>query len=109
MEYKVGQILTLQKDVEVERCLGGEKMVIPKGNKIIIGQDKLAHHIKTEMVQPLGDDAEVKGYDADGLAEYIFMDLKSFFPIREWMEGYEIKEKEIINEIKYALEEIGFE
>ena len=104
MEYKVGQILTLQKDVEVERCLGGEKMVIPKGNKIIIGQDKLAHHIKTEMVQPLGDDAEVKG-----LAEYIFMDLRSFFPIKEWMEGYEIKEREIINEIKYALEEIGFE
>ena len=46
MEYKVGQILTSKEDVEVEMALSGEKVIIPKGNKIIIGADNLAHHIR---------------------------------------------------------------
>ena len=29
MEYKVGQILTSKEDVEVEKALSGEKVVIP--------------------------------------------------------------------------------
>ena len=62
MKYKIGQILTSNQDVEVEKALSGEKVVIPKGNKIIIGADKLAHHLRTGMIQPLGT-AEVEGYD----------------------------------------------
>lgn len=45
-EYKIGQILTSKFDTEVELALSGEKVKIPKGNKIIIGADKFAHHIK---------------------------------------------------------------
>ena len=46
MEYKIGQIITSNEDVEIEKVLSGEKVIIPKGNKIIIGADKFAHHIK---------------------------------------------------------------
>lgn len=67
MKYKIGQILTSNQDVEVEKALSGEKVVIPKGNKIIIGADKLARHLRTGMIQPLGT-AEVEGYDSEGLA-----------------------------------------
>ena len=70
MKYKIGRILTSNQDVEVEKALSGEKVVIPKGNKIIIGADKLAHHLRTGMIQPLGT-AEVEGYDSEGLAEYL--------------------------------------
>ena len=48
--YKIGQILTSNCDVEVEKALSGDKVVIPKGNKIIIGADNLAHHLSNGMI-----------------------------------------------------------
>ena len=107
LKYKIGQILTSSRDVDVEKALSGEKVVIPKGNKIIIGADKLAHHIRDGMIQPLADGSEVEGYDAAGIAEYILICLKAHLPITEWMEDYEISKNEIIEEIEYALDEIG--
>ena len=62
MKYEVGQILTSKEDVEVAKALSGEKIVIPKGNKIIIGADNLAHHIRNGMMQPLHDWATYSGY-----------------------------------------------
>lgn len=107
MEYKIGQILVSNQDVEVEKALSGEKVVIPKGNKVIIGADNLAHHIHTGMIQPLGD-AEVKGYDAEGLAEYLLIVLKAHFPLADMLEDYDIEEKDLKDEIEYALDDIGF-
>ena len=107
MKYKVGQILTSNTEIVVEKALFGDKVTIPKGNKIIIGADKLAHHIRDGMIQPLADSSEVKGYDSSGLAEYIFMCMKAHLPITEWMEDYEISKNEIIEEIEDALDEIG--
>lgn len=107
MKYKIGQILTSSIDVEVEKALSGEKVVIPKGNKIIIGADKLAHHIRDGMIQPLADGSEVEGYDDTGIAEYIFICLKAHLPVEEWMEEYEISKNDIIEEIECALDEIG--
>ena len=107
MKYKIGQILTSNRDVEVEKALSGEKVVIPKGNKIIIGADKLVHHIRDGMIQPLSDGSEVKGYDSSGLAEYIYICMKAHLPITEWMEDYEISKNEIVEEIEDALDEIG--
>lgn len=108
MKYKIGQILTSNQDVEVEKALSGEKVVIPRGNKIIIGADNLAHHIKTGMIQPLGDDAEVKGYDTKGIAEYLYTYLRFRFEIDEMLEGYDDTKERFIEEISFALDEIGF-
>ncbi len=107
MKYKIGQILTSNRDVEVEKALSGEKVVIPKGNKIIIGADKLAHHIRDGMIQPLADGSEVEGYDASGISEYIYICLKAHLPVTEWMEDYEISKDDIVEEIECALDEIG--
>lgn len=107
MVYKIGQILTSTQDVEVEKALSGEKVVIPKGNKIIIGPDNLAHHIRNGMIQPLGD-AEVKGYDCEGLAEYLMIFLKARFLIAEMLEDYDIDEQTLRDELEYALDDIGF-
>ena len=107
MKYKIGQILTYTKDVVVEKAFSGEKITIPKGNRVIIGADKLAHHIRDGIIQPLADGSEVKEYDSSGLAEYIYICMKAHLPITEWMEDYEISENEIIEEIEYALDEIG--
>jgi hypothetical protein len=108
MIYKIGQILTSNTDVEVEKALSGEKVVIPKGNKIIIGADKFAHHIRNGMIQPLPEGTEVKGYDAKGIAEYLYAKLSCMFAIDEMLEEYEQTEEEFINEIEYFLDDIGF-
>lgn len=106
--YKIGQILTSNCDVEVEKALSGDKVVVPKGNKIIIGADNLAHHLRNGMIQPLAENIEVKGYDSEGIAEFIFSWVSRFYPIDEMFEDYEVDEKEFISEIEYALDEIGF-
>ena len=100
-DYKIGQILTSTEDVEIEKALSGEKVKIPKGNKIIIGADKFAHHIRNGFIQPLAEGLTVEGYDTTGIAEYLYIVL-----IDEMMEGYEITKQEIINEIECALDEI---
>ena len=107
MKYKIGQILTSTEEIVVEKALSGEKVTIPKGNRIIIGGDKLAHHISDGMVQPISDNSEVEGYDSSGLAEYIYICLKAHLPIDEWMEDYEISKNDIVEEIECALDEIG--
>ena len=108
MEYKIGQILTSKEDVEVEKALSGEKVTIPKGNKIIIGADKLAHHIRTGMMQPLPEDSEIHGYDASGIAEYLYTYLRNHFEIDEMLEYCDDTKERFMEEIEYALEEIGF-
>lgn len=108
MSYKIGQILTSNQDVEVEMALSEEKVVIPKGNKIIIGADKFAHHIRNGMIQPLQEGTEVKGYDAKGIAEYLYTKLKGHFEIDEMLESYDCAKEEFISEIEYYLNDIGF-
>ena len=108
MEYKIGQILTSTEDVEVEKALSNEKVIIPKGNKVIIGADKLAHHIKNGMMQPLAEDSEVKGYDARGISEYLYTHLRNRFEIDEMLENYDDTKEKFIEEIEYALSDIGF-
>ena len=108
MKYKIGQILTSKEDVEVEKELSGEKVVIPKGNKIIIGADRFAHHIRNGMIQPLGEDVKVEGYDARGIAEYLYEMLCCHFPVDEMLEWNDWTSKEFIDEIEYRLDDIGF-
>lgn len=108
MEYKIGQILTSNQDVEVEKALSGEKVLIPKGTKIIIGADNLAHHIKNGMMQPLGNNIVVKGYDTEGIAEYLYTYLRCHFEIDEMLEEYDDTKERFIEEISFALDEIGF-
>lgn len=108
MEYKIGQILTSNCDVEIEKALSGEKVIIPKGNKVIVGADNFAHHLKNGMLQPFAKGTEIKGYDANGLAEYLYIYLRNHFYIDEMLEEYDDTKERFIEEIEYALEEIGF-
>lgn len=107
MEYKIGQMLVVDQDIEVRGALSGKKIVIPEGNKIIIGADKRAHHLRDGMIQPLGD-AEVKGYDTKGLAEYLLIALEASFPLDDMLADFHIAEERFKEEIEYALDDIGF-
>ena len=50
---------------------------------------------------------EVEGYDNSGIAEYIYIYLRPHLPSDGWMKDYEIPKNKIIEEIEYALDEIG--
>ena len=53
MKYKIGQILTVKRDFNVEMAFSDEKRTILKGAKIIIGPDRLAHHLRDYCIQQL--------------------------------------------------------
>lgn len=105
-KYKIGQILTSDTAVEVEKGLSGEKVIIPKGNKVVIGADNLAHHISTGMMQPLGD-ANAEGYDCEGLAEFLYLWLKTYLPLSDMFEDYDISPDDFKREVEEAFCEIG--
>lgn len=104
--YNIGQILTVQKDIEIERCLG-TKDTIKKGAKIYIGADNLAHH-KDGTIQPLGENVEVKGYSVSGLADFIWLYIQNYTPIdKDVLEEYDETPDCVKNAIMDALEELG--
>ena len=107
MKYKIGQILTSNRDIEVEKMFG-EKVIILKGNKIIIGADKFAHHLKDGMIQPLQEGIIVDGYDTEGIAEYLTKKLSAIFPLEEMLEDYDIEKARFEEEIDFLLDDIGF-
>lgn len=103
--YKIGQILTSKEDVEIEKGFSGEKVIIPKGNKVMIGADKLAHHLKDGMIQPLPEDTEVKGYDTENIASVVFDWLQYTFSIAEYLDEVGSDREEFCKEIEWALSE----
>lgn len=105
---RIGQIIESKVETEVEVALSGEKVIIPKGNKVIIGADGFAHHLRNGMIQPLGKDMEVKGYDAAGIAKYLYEKLNCHFEIDEMLENYDLDKCNFMSEIEYYLDDIGF-
>ena len=108
MTFKIGQIVTANQDVKLERAISGETVTISKGSKAIVGADKLAHHLNYDMTQPISKAVQIEGYDADGLATYLFHQLKYQFPIEEFCNDYDVSERSFCDEIADQLREIGF-
>ena len=102
--YKVGQILKYTKDHYLTGF--GGRVKIPKGQKVIIGADGFAYHTDGSF-QPLGD-AIAKGYDTEGLANYIYAKISVYFPLDEMLEENDMAEEDFVDEIACALEAIGF-
>ena len=105
-DYKIGEILISTKDQELDTMFG-DKVIIPKGSKVIIGADRLAHHFRDGKIQPISKDSTVKGYDSKGIAEYLFTFLSCIYPMNDMLDDYDISEDEFKKEIEYRLCEIG--
>lgn len=107
MKYKIGQIITSSEDTVIETLILGKKITIPKGSKIIIGADNMAH-IRHKYIQAISDDDEIDGYDPRGIADYIYTILRERYPIDEMLDGYDESKDRFVEEIELALEDIGF-
>lgn len=104
-KYRIGEILVTKEDTELTSAISETKTIVPKGTRIMIGADKLAHHFGTGIIQPLQDDAEVNGYDTEGIAKAIIYSLGVRFPLKEMFEDYDIDEEDFKDEIDFALSE----
>ena len=104
-KYKIGEVLVTKADVEIEAALSGKKRKVPKGSHIVIGADRLAHHLNTGIIQPLAADSEVKGYDVIGIARVVMHCLERRYPLIEIFENYDIEYQEFGEEIEFALSE----
>lgn len=110
-KYKIGDILTAKEDYEVTTGFRATKRTIRKGSQIMIGADKFAYHMNSDMIQPLGEDMEIEGYNADGLAEFIYRFVCSNYPLgelfREYGEEFEVDSEGVKTAIADALTTIG--
>lgn len=104
--YNIGQVLTVTKDIEIEKVLG-TKEILKKGTKIYMGADDFAHY-RDGTIQPLGEHTEVKGYSVSGLADFIWLFIRNNTPVdEELLEGYEENSDCVKEAIMDALEELG--
>lgn len=71
MRYEIGQVLTAKRDLEVVLDISGETVKIPKGTKAIVRSDRNVFHPKIRLIRPLAANAELSGYDNQGIAEYL--------------------------------------
>lgn len=108
MKYRIGEILVSEEPTVIETALSGRKITIPKGNKVIIGPDKFAHHIRNGYIQPLQSEAIVEGYEPNGLAEWIFTYLNINLDLDEMLMEFDKTEESFKEKIAEALQEIGF-
>ena len=105
VNFKIGTMLIVSADIELKDFFG-DKTLVKKGTKIWIGADNLAHY-QDGSIQRLPEDFTIEGDDGEGIAERIYMQLASHFPLNEFEEDYEISSKDIKDEIVYALDELG--
>ncbi len=106
-KYNIGQELILTDDMETEGCLGTKKLR-KKGTRLYVTASKkpiMAMYPNGDF--QMIDDAEVDGFSVVGIAEYLYHYLSRQFPIDEFLEGYDIDEKEFKEAIEDGLEELG--
>ena len=106
-KYKVGEVLVSKDNQTLYKGLSNTPVVIPQGNKVIIGADRLAHHLRDNMIQPLNREAEISGIVSNGIVDMIYKYLAINLPLSEMLADYEITPKEFQGCMYEALEEIG--
>ena len=107
-KYKIGQIMIAKADIVLERELSGAKVIAPKGSKVIIGADGMGHHFRDGSVQPIAKDATLEGYDAEGLALYLYTMLNSRYDLDYYLENQDCTKHDFMESIAEHLREVGF-
>lgn len=106
-EFKYGQLLVVTQDTTLERALSGDTVVIPKGSKVVIGFDELAHHLRDGSIQSLGEGTRITGVVNNGIVEIVCQYLAARLPLKEALEEYDVTLNEVKEVIEEALEKIG--
>lgn len=98
---KIGQIVTVTEDFETRRILSNEIDIVRKGDKAIVKANGWIEYVTGDsigMMQKLGDEFKVVGYDTENIAERLIRGLE-----RTILADYIDREDE---EFEYIREEI---
>lgn len=106
---KVGQILKTTQDAEYQAALSDTKRTVKAGTRLWVGADNFVHY-QNGMIQPISDtDFEVKGYDAAGIAEWLWLFIRNHTCISEdVLSDYNETPESFKDQLEYALDELGF-
>ena len=107
-KYSIGEIVILDKDVEVTNLIGDTK-TIRKGSKAIVTAAGNFRYFSGNAVSPLDYDIELERYDAGGIAEYIVHQISCFLPITEMLDSQGLTKAALVEEIEIALLNIDFD
>ena len=108
MSKKIGQEITSTQDFEIELTLSGNKLLVKEGDKGFVDSKGNVHYTTGQArgkIQCLTN-VELKGYDHENIAKMIFKRIKNEFGLSEYLEDYEISEKDLVNEIEDILSDI---
>ena len=108
MKYKIGQEIEITEDFTL-KTVGGSAITVKVGDRAVIDSKARVKYISgqaRDVVQMLGKDIEVNGYDHRNIASMILNRLNSVFGIEEFLDYNDINDEEMIDEIEDVLMDI---
>ena len=108
MKYKIGQEIEITEDFTL-KTVGGRELTVKAGDKAIIDSRSRIKYISgqaRDVMQMLGKDIEVNGYDHRNIASMILNRLNSVLGIEEFLDYNDINDDEMIDEIEDVLMDI---
>lgn len=108
MKYKIGQEIEITEDFTL-KTVGGRELTVKAGDKAIIDSRSRIKYISgqaRDVMQMLGKDIEVNGYDHRNIASMILNRLNGVFGIEEFLDYNDINDDEMIDEIEDVLMDI---
>ena len=109
MSYKIGEEIGFSEEFEIESPFGGNKLTVKEGDKGYIDSRGFIHYTTGQArgkIHSLGKEIEVNGYDHENIAKMIFKRIKNQFGLGEFLEGYEISDKDVVEGIEDLLSDI---
>lgn len=108
-KYNIGQMITLDKDVELKSSLSETINNIKKGTRAWFTASDGNPSLCLEGGKYIlldKDNFKAVGYDAEGLAAYLYYYLGTCFPIQHALDEYEISQKDFEGFVIEGLEEL---
>lgn len=108
MRYKIGQEIEITEDFTL-KTVGGRELTVKVRDKAIIDSRARIKYISgqaRDVMQMLGKDIEVNGYDHRNIASMILNRLNGVFGIEEFLDYNDINDDEMIDEIEDVLMDI---
>jgi len=110
-EYKIGDEIGITENFEIELVLSEKKLQVKKGDKGFIDSNGNIHYTtgqaRGKIQSLLGKEIKIEGYNHENIAKLIYKRLNGYYGIKQdFLEDYEIQEKDFIYEIEDVLMDI---
>jgi len=109
MTYKIGEEIRFSEGFEINGALSGNTLTVKEGDRGYLDSRGNVHYTTGQArgkIQSMKNEIEVKGYDYENIAKMIFKRLKNQFNLIEFLDDYDISERDFTEEIEEVLSDI---